>query len=44
MLSDIHAEFELSSSKITHVVTDNGSNFVKVFREFGKKDNVAEDK
>lgn len=36
-MQDIHAEFGLSSKKIVATVTDNGSNFVKAFKEYGIK-------
>lgn len=34
-ITKIHAAFGLSASNVTATVTDNGSNFVKAFREFG---------
>ncbi|CAD6240929.1 GSCOCG00012593001-RA-CDS, partial [Cotesia congregata] len=34
-LSSIHSSFGLTSQYIRATVTDNGSNFVKAFREFG---------
>lgn len=35
LLDEIHSEFSLDSSKIVATVTDNGSNFIKAFKEFG---------
>lgn len=35
----IHREFNLKRSKITHIVTDGGSNFCKAFRKFGEAKN-----
>lgn len=35
LISEIHASFSLAPPKITACVTDNGSNFVKAFMEFG---------
>uniref|UniRef100_A0ABD2WMA6 HAT C-terminal dimerisation domain-containing protein n=1 Tax=Trichogramma kaykai TaxID=54128 RepID=A0ABD2WMA6_9HYME len=35
MLESVHLEFNLTSDKIAGSVSDNGSNFVKAFREFG---------
>ncbi|CAD6229122.1 GSCOCG00012088001-RA-CDS, partial [Cotesia congregata] len=34
-LSDIHSSFRLTAQSIRATVTDNGSNFVKDFKEFG---------
>jgi len=36
VLMDIHSEFDLDSSKIVNVVTDNGSNFIKAFKEYAE--------
>lgn len=35
VLSDIHNEFDLSQPKVTHCVTDGGSNFKAAFQKFG---------
>ena len=36
VLMEIHNEFDLDSSKIVNVVTDNGSNFIKAFKEYAE--------
>ena len=33
-MEEIHSEFGLSNENIIATVTDNGSNFVKAFKEF----------
>ena len=38
MLMSIHNQYDLDTSKITHVVTDHGSNFVKAFKIFAHGD------
>lgn len=35
LIDDIHSTFGLRSEKITATVTDNGSNFIKAFKEYG---------
>lgn len=37
LLSDIFLDYGIQE-KITYVITDNGSNFVKAFKEFGPRD------
>lgn len=41
-LNEIFVEFELSVKKITHAVTDGGSNFCKAFRVYGCNDDFQE--
>lgn len=41
-LVDIFKENDLPIEKITHIVTDGGSNFCKAFREFGKKSDFSD--
>lgn len=41
-LHEIIEEFDLSIGKITHVVTDGGSNFCKAFRVFGTDNDFSE--
>lgn len=42
-LEEIHMEYGLSKRKIIATVTDNGSNFVKAFKEFGIKEDILFD-
>lgn len=35
MLADIYGDFGLDTDKVVGTVTDNGTNFVKAFKEFG---------
>ena len=37
IIQSIHEKFNLTPEKITKVITDNGSNMVKAFKEFGLK-------
>ncbi len=41
-LNEIHAEYKIQS-KVRSTVTDNGSNFVKAFREFGATEEESDD-
>lgn len=42
-LESIHLEYGLTKEKIVATVTDNGSNFVKAFKEFGINTNIYDD-
>lgn len=39
-LQAIYKDFDLPIDKITHAITDGGSNFCKAFREFGVSNNI----
>lgn len=41
-LNEIHAEYRIQT-KVKSTVTDNGSNFVKAFREFGVREDESDD-
>lgn len=43
LIEEIHKDFGLSTDKIEATVTDNGSNFVKAFKEFGLSIESMED-
>lgn len=37
IIFDVHEEFGLNASKVTHTITDGASNFGKCFREYGSE-------
>jgi len=37
LMTDIFSEFNLTCDQIISTITDNGSNFIKAFKEFGLK-------
>ena len=43
VLNAIHSEYGLDTTKVTYVITDNGSNFLKAFREYGIQNGESPD-
>ena len=43
VLNAIHSEYGLDTTKVTYVITDNGSNFLKAFREYGIQNSESPD-
>lgn len=43
VINEIMLDFKIKNEKVTHVVTDNASNFGKAFRTFSKQFNVTDD-
>lgn len=43
VINEIMQDFKIENEKVTHVVTDNASNFGKAFRTFSKQYYVTDD-
>jgi len=43
VITDICDTYQIKSFKITHIITDNGSNFGKAFRKFSKSSTIESD-
>ncbi|KAL4153366.1 hypothetical protein QTP88_001199 [Uroleucon formosanum] len=43
VITDICDTYQIKSSKITHIITDNASNFSKAFRTFSKSSTIESD-